>query len=120
MQLLSPQTLLRAPFVDGLTEQVGKSLISREEQKREAYFFFSSFPRVCLAGRSLWLKKGEWWLVLVWRQKEGLCFGLESGSGSLLFLALPLQWVAGALLIFFLVLLLGSCSFTRISCGRDT
>jgi hypothetical protein len=40
MQLLSPQTLLRAPFVDGLTEQVGKSLISREEQKREAYFFF--------------------------------------------------------------------------------
>lgn len=35
--------------------------------------------------------------------KGGAVFGLGSGSGSLLFLALPLQWVvAGALLIFFL------------------
>lgn len=33
------------------------------------------------------------------KTKGGAAFGLE--SGSLLFLALPLQWVAGALLVFF-------------------
>jgi hypothetical protein len=56
-----------------------KSLMYREQQKKRGVLFFF-FPRVCLAGRSFMVNKGEWWLVLVWRQKEGLCFGLESGS----------------------------------------
>lgn len=47
------------------------------------------------------VKKGRVVVGFGLATKGGAVFGLESGSGSLLFLALPLQWVAGALLIFF-------------------
>lgn len=63
--------------------------MSREQKERRTFFFF---PRVCLAGRGLWLKRvsGGWFWFGEFQDKGGAVFGLE--SGSLLFLALPLQW----------------------------